>query len=224
MMRIRSFAVALGVLALSATRMAAQTCAGAAPFSAGPIRLGAGLATSEGMKSYGVSMAVGAKAGPFASGSLSRSEYSDIDGSGTSVGIGAGYAIDLNPVKTVQLCPHAGFVYQSGPDIDLGTSTITTSAHAVGFGGSIGNTVPLGPTVDFVPFAGASYLHSSATATFDGTSDTESQDYGEIDVGAGIVLNKTLTLQPSVAIPVGIDGAKSTFQLVFAFNFGSAKP
>jgi hypothetical protein len=220
MMRVRSFVIALGVVALSAARVSAQTCVGAAAFSSGPVRLGAGLATSDGAKSYGVTMAAGAKTGPFASGGLSRIEYSDLDGSGTVVGLGAGYAIDVNPTKTVQFCPLAGFQYQSGPDIDLGGSTLSMSAHAVSLGGSLGGSVPMTPTLDFVPFAGASYIASRATGTLDGTSDSESQSYGEIDVGAGFVINKTLTLQPSVAIPVGVDGAKSAFQLAFAFNFG----
>ena len=73
---------------------------------------------------------------------------------------------------------------------------------------------------DFVPFAAASYVLARATATIGGTSDSDSQDYTEIDIGAGFVFNRTLTIRPSVAIPVGIDGAKSAFQLAFAFNFG----
>jgi hypothetical protein len=43
-------------------------------------------------------------------------------------------------------------------------------------------------------------------------------------VGAGFVINRTLTLQPSAALPVGIDGAKPSFQLTFSLNFGSPKP
>ena len=83
--------------------------------------------------------------------------------------------------------------------------------------------MPVGPTVDFVPFAGAAYFVSRASASAGDVSESESQDYTEIDVGAGFVINKVLTLQPSVAIPVGVDGAKSTFLLAFAFNVGSGK-
>lgn len=222
MMRIGALLVAFGVLALSATRMEAQTCVGTASFSKGPVRLGAGLASTEGVKRYDVSMAAGAKAGPFASGTMSRAEYSDIDGSATVLGVGAGYAIDLNPAKTVQFCPLARFSHQSGPDIDFGTSTITTSFRSFGLGGSLGVVLPIGPTVDFVPFAGASYFVEHASAS-GGTFDPDTQDETKVNVGAGFVVNKTLTLQPSVVIPVGNDGAKSVFQLAFAFNFGSAK-
>jgi len=223
-MRIGSFLVALGIVALSATRMAAQTCAGAASFSSGPIRLGAALASGDGVKSYGVTMGVGSKDNPlFAQGHLGRAEYSDVDANGTLVGLGAGYAIDVNPTKTVQFCPIAAFNYQSGPDIDFGTSKISTTGRAFGIGGALGGTVPVSPTLDVVPFAAASYVLSRVSATLDGDTQSASKDYTEIDIGAGFVLNKTLTLQPAIAIPVGLDGAKSSFQLALSFNFGSQK-
>jgi hypothetical protein len=222
-MRTRSFVVALGIIALSTSRLSAQTCAGAAAFSAGPVRAGAGLATSDGVKSYGVNMAVGAKSGTFASANIARAEYSDIDGSGTLVGIGAGYAADLDPAKTVQFCPQVSYTHQSGPDLDFGTGTIATSAYAIGLGGSFGSTVPVSPTLDLVPFGGASYFISRASATMDDVTDSESQNYTELTLGAGFVFNKTLTLQPAVSIPLGLEGAKSSFQLAFAFNFGAPK-
>ena len=227
-MRTGSLLLALGVLALSATTMEAQTCYGNAPFSAGPVRIGAGLATSEGVKSYGASLAVGTNSGPFALGGVSRTEYSDLDGSGldgsgTSFGISAGYAIDLNPTKTMQVCPYADFDHESGPDIDVGLYTLSTSADAVGFGGSFGGAVRVGPTLDLVPFAGTTYFVSRAWGTLDGETNSESYRYGLIDVGAGFVINKVLTLQPAVSIPIGVEGAKSTFRLDVSYNFGSAK-
>jgi hypothetical protein len=221
-MRLRSLLIALGVVSFAATKMAAQTCAGAAAYSAGPVRIGAGLATTDGAKSYGLTLGVGSKAGAFGSATLSRGEYSDVDASSTAVGVGAGYAFDLNPTHTAQFCPQLSLIHQSGPDIDLGGSALSVTSHAVALGGSLGELVPLTPTLDLVPFGGASYVMSRATATFAGDSQSDSQDYSEIDVGAGFVFNKTFTLQPSLAIPVGLDGAKMSFQLAFAFNFGGA--
>jgi len=221
-MRIASFVVALGVVALSASRMAAQTCTGAASFSAGPIRLGAGLSSGDGFKSYGLNTAVGSRSGLFGYGDVGRAEFSDIDSKGTLYDIGAGYAFDLNSTRTLQFCPEIEVSHQSGPNFDYAGSTLTTSADAVGFGGSLGEVVPVTPTLDVVPFVGAAYAISQAWATYDGQSDTDSERYGEIDVGAGFVIHKTLTLQSSIAIPVGIEGAKSSFQLAFGFNFGSS--
>jgi hypothetical protein len=220
MMRTRSVLFALAVVALSATRLSAQTCVGAAAFSAGPVRLGAGLGTSDGVKSYGVGMAAGAKSGGYVSGGLSRIEYSDLDGSGRSVALGAGWAINMNRSRTVQFCPEVGYQHVSGPDLEYAEYKITTSARAVSYGGAFGGTVAVSPSLDLVPFTGAYYVTTRATATLVTDSRSESQDYGEFDVGAGFVINKTLTLQPSVGIPFGVSEAKSTFEIGFAFNFG----
>lgn len=217
-MRLRSLLIALGVVSFAATKMAAQTCVGAASYSSGPVRLGAGFATTDGAKSYGVTLGVGAKAGAFGSASVSRGEYSDIDASSTGVSLGVGYAMDIDPA--VQFCPVASFIHQSGPDIDFGSGTVTTTSHAFGLGGALGGLVPVTPTLDLVPFVSAAFLASHGSATYQGDTQSDSQNSGEIDLGAGFVINKTLTLQPAVAIPVGVDGAKSTFLLAFAFNFG----
>jgi hypothetical protein len=225
MMRTRSVLFALAVVALPATRLSAQTCIGSASFSAGHVRIGAGLGTSDGVKSYGASLAAGANSGLYASGGLSRFEYSDIDGFGTagsgkSVALDAGVAINLNRSRTVQFCPEVGYQHVSGPDIQYAGYTITTSARAYSYGGTFGGTVAVLPALDLVPFAGAYYVTTRATATLVTDSRSETQNYGEFDVGAGFVINKTLTLHPSVVIPFGVSGAKSTFDIGFAFNFG----
>jgi len=219
-MRARFVGFALAVVALSATRLSAQTCVGSASFASGPIRLGAGLATSDGQKGYGVSVAAGAGSGVYAWGGLSRIEYSDLDGSSKSVTLGAGYAINLNRSRTIQFCPEVGYQRVSGPDIQYAGYTITTSARASSYGGSFGGTVAVLPSLELVPFIGAYYVTSRATATLVTDSRSESQNYGEFDVGAGFVISKLLTLQPSVAIPFGVAGAKSTFGIGLSFNFG----
>jgi hypothetical protein len=220
MMRTRFVVFGLAVVALSGTRLSAQTCVGSASFSAGPVSVGAGLGTSEGVKSYGVSLAAGVNSGLYAGGSLSRIEYADLDGSSSSVAVGAGYAINLNRSRTVQFCPEVAYQHVSGPDIDYAGQKITTSARAFSYGGALGTTVPVLPSLDFVPFTAAYYVTTRATATLATDSESETQNYGEFDVGAGFVIIKALTLQPSVAIPFGISGGKSTFDIGFAFNFG----
>jgi Outer membrane protein beta-barrel domain len=221
---MRRFANALLVCtcALLPAAVGAQACVGAASFSSGPMRLGAGLTISDGLKTYGAQFGVGAEVGPFGSASLSRAEYDNASEAGVVLGLNAGYAIDLTPTKNVQFCPVAGFAYQSGPNVQSTFGDVSASAHAIGFGGSFGGIVPMSPTFDFVPFAGASYLVSQTSVSIGGNSGSVSENHGEVNVGAGFVLNRTLTLQPSVSIPVGVDNAKTSFQIAFAFNFGSS--
>lgn len=216
-------ASAVAVLSFAVvSQLGAQACVGAASFASGPVRIGAGLNVADNAKSYGLQMAAGSSAGPFATATLSRAEYNEVDDAGIVLGVNAGYAIDLTPEKNVQFCPLVGFAYQTGPDVSTTIGTISTSAHAVAFGGSLGGIVPVSPMFDFVPFAGGSYLISQASASTGGASVSNAENYGEINVGAGFVINRILTLQPSVSVPVGLDGGKTSFQIAFAFNFGAS--
>jgi hypothetical protein len=175
------------------------------------------------VKSYGVSLTAGGTVGPFIGGSVSRAEYDQIDAT-TVFGLAGGYAIDFTPTKAVQFCPLVSFGYVSGQDFDVGFGRVSTSAHAFGVGGSIGRTVPASPDFDFIPFAGLSYILSRTSATLNGSSQSDSQDSWEIEAGAGFVMSRRFTLQPSISIPIGINGAKPTYQLTVGFNFGSSSP
>jgi hypothetical protein len=70
--------------------------------------------------------------------------------------------------------------------------------------------------------SGISYVDARATASLNDNSMSTSSDYGVAKVGAGFIVNRRLTLQPSVSIPFGEDGAKSSFTLAFAYTFGSS--
>ena len=65
-------------------------------------------------------------------------------------------------------------------------------------------------------------MDARATASLNDNSMSTSSDYGVAKVGAGFIVNRQLTLQPSVSIPFGEDGAKSSFTLAFAYTFGSS--
>ncbi|MFI5229621.1 MAG: hypothetical protein ACHQWU_11165 [Gemmatimonadales bacterium] len=214
--------IALGAMVALGQALHAQTCIGSASFLSGPARIGAGVSISDNVKSYGLDLAVGAPAGAFGSATVARAEYDGIDGGGTVLGASAGYAIDATPAKTMQFCPQVGYEYQSGPDVDSGFGTISTSAHDFSLGGSFGGRVAASPTFDFVPFASAAYVIARAGETFNGTSSSVSEDFVQIGVGAGFVIGRTLTLQPLVSFPVGLEGGKSIFQIAFALNFGSS--
>jgi hypothetical protein len=222
-MRVRLLSIlAVGMLT-AAPSLGAQTCLGTASYRSGPMRVGAGLQFDDGANTYGAEFGVGSAAGPFGSVGLARTEYKDVDGGATNFAVNGGYAIDLNPVRTVQLCPLAGFAYQSLPDLDTGFGMLSSSVHAVALGGAIGGTIPASPTVDFVPFGGAEFDIAQAKVTFAGGSESHSENYTVVTLGAGLVFNHTLTIQPSVHIPMGLDGAKSSFGLTFAYNFGAAR-
>jgi hypothetical protein len=220
MMRTTPVLVAIA-LDLSAALAAAQTCAGTASFSGHPVQLSAGLSTTKGGKSYAVGMAVGA-AGPFVGVGLSRAEYEGFEGAETDFAARAGYAINLNATKTFQFCPTADFGYGTGPDFVVEATTVHTSGRGMGLGGSIGGVVPVTQTFDFVPSVGGSYEISRVTVSANGVSNSESWHWGGIGVGAGFVINKILSLEPAVSVPLGLGRTQPTFSLNVGFNFGGS--
>jgi hypothetical protein len=91
-----------------------------------------------------------------------------------------------------------------------------------GLGATVGATTALTPTADFVPFASAHYVTVRAKQSVGNSSATFSDDYLALGVGAGFVLNRTVTIQPAVTVPLGLEGGNALFTIAFALNFGSA--
>jgi hypothetical protein len=212
------------VTVFSTERAAGQTCLGTASFGAGLVRAGAAFASTEGVKAYGGNLAVGAPTGPFVDASVARANYDDLDANATAFSIGVGYAIEVAQAGHVQFCPHIAHVRQSGPDFDTGFGVLETSLRASVIGASLGGSVPVSPRLDLVPFVGAAYVATRGTLEEgQGAEQSDTEDSGQLQLGAGLVLDRRLTLQPTVLIPLGAEGANSTFQLLLAWNFGPAR-
>lgn len=209
----------LGIVAatVAATPAAAQRCLGTTSFSAGSIRLGGGLATNDGVQTWGVDVALGRVTGPFGGVEVARTSRRG-SSSRRYVGLMGGYAVDMNPSRTLQFCPVVSLASRSGPMIGAGNF----SGQSFSFGGSIGGVASSGPDFQFVPFGsvayGVAYMNSRTLAS----PRNAYVDYVGVEVGSGMVFNNSVTLKPSVAIPVTLDGANATFRLAFSVNFGTA--
>jgi hypothetical protein len=192
---------ALGLVAGIANTTNAQVCQGTAPFSAGSTRIGAGMQFTDGAKAY------------------VHTQFDDLDAGSNGVSLQGGYSIAMNTSRSVQLCPLVGFAYQSGPDFDTGFGTVSSSLRAFAFGGSIGTTVAMSPTMDFVPFGGALYEMDHFSSSLGGVSSSGDDNTTVIQLGGGFVFNKVFTIQPSVLIPTE-SGSKPTYGISFGYNFG----
>ena len=62
---------------------------------------------------------------------------------------------------------------------------------------------------------------SRAKRSSSGFSESASENYGVLSIGAGFVMNHTVTLRPTASFPVRLKGAKPSFGLSLGFNFGS---
>lgn len=219
-MRFRALLGGCVLAVVAADGLAAQACIGTASFASGPVRVGGAFTVGDHVKGYGLQLEAGATNGLFAGAALSRNDYDNVSASGTNTAVNAGYAINLTPQRNLQVCPVVGYDYQRGPDLHTVFGTAAANSRAGTFGGSLGGVVPVSPTLDFVPFAGVSYLVTRSSAYGGGISSSLSQNYEAVDVGAGFVINRMLTLRPSVAVPVGLKGGKSAFEADVAYSFG----
>ena len=210
---------ALGLVAGIANTTNAQVCQGTAPFSAGSTRIGAAMQFTDGAKSYGGGLAFGSSNSLFGSADYVHTQFDDIDAGSNGVSLQGGYSIAMNTSRSVQLCPLVGFAYQSGPNFDTGFGTVSSSLHAFAFGGSIGTTVAMSPTLDFVPFGGASYEMDHFSSSLGGVSSSGDDNTTVFQLGGGFVFNKVFTIQPSVLIPTE-SGSKPTYGISFGYNFG----
>ena len=211
-----------------ANSLNAQTCAGNASYNAGPMRVGAGFQSTvnadqgAGMKAYGLEFGMGAQNGLY--GAVSYDRWSPESGSGMNgFGVNGGWSYDMNQAKTIQVCPVAAFNYVKLPD----QGGASASDHAFVFGGTIGTTMAMSSTLNFVPFAGIVRQRETVSASAAGTTFSQTESYENITLGAGFVMNRTLTIRPAFVLSAGVPSGTTIpnqFQLGFDYNFGGNSP
>ena len=216
-MRVSLAVVVAAALVAGPTASRAQICLGTAPFSAGPMRIAGAFNVGDQVKAYGAQFAAGAAKGAFGSVAVTRIAYDEASESATDFAISAGYSVDTDSKGKAQFCPVASFTYENPPDF----AGVESSAHSFGLGGAFGGIVSSSPNFDFVPFVSGMYTRASASVSFEGLSESLSQNYGVFTLGAGFVVNHTVTIQPAASFPVGLDGAKPSYGISVGFNFGS---
>jgi hypothetical protein len=214
---VATIVIATGLAGLTG-RSDAQSCVGTASFAAGIVQLGAAAAFTDGAKQYGGELGIGAPHGIFGAVDASSISY---DGGGSSTVIGAKLGYDVSVGHAASFCPIVAYSHVAFPDVNSGGSVFKTSEDVVGFGGAFGVTATVASNLDLVPYLSGEYVHATASESQTGFgSDSQSEDYGVLGVGVGFVVNKMFTFGPSIAVPVGITGGKTTVTIGVAINFG----
>jgi len=215
----------VGVLAAVPAAVSAQTCGGMASFSSGPLRIGGGVGLASNVTNFNVNLNAGSQYGPFGGVSVGRSDIDGNSNSATDVGVNGGYSFELNPQRTLKFCPIAGFNFESGPDRN---PNIDVSSRTLSFGGSLGGLVHTQSTLTLAPFVSASFVDLRRTTRIgNGPSVPLSDRFGLFTFGSGFVINRILTIQPSVAFPVAVNtpafSDDPTFSIGFGVNFGGPR-
>jgi hypothetical protein len=195
-----------------------------ASFSSGPLRVGGGVGLANSVTNFNVNLNAGSQYGPFGGVSVGRSDVDGNANSATDIGVNGGYSFELNPQRTVKFCPIAGFSFESGPDRN---PNVDVSSRALSFGGSLGGLVHTQSTLTLAPFVSASFVDlKQTTRVGNGPSVSLPDQFGLITFGSGFVINRILTIQPSVAFPVAVDPGFSddpVFSIGFGVNFGGPR-
>jgi len=208
----------LFTLALSfvvGARAAAQTCTGMPSFASGSMQLTAGGSFQDGASSFGGTFGLGAPTGLYGKAGLGTTSYDALDGSSLDFSVGGGYQIPLQTSRTAQLCPVASLSIGSGPSDILGTDS-DMSSRTFAFGAALGAQLGNNPQMQIVP--NASFQFANTRVEIDDAAGSES--YGLLTLGTGFVFNSRYSLNPSISLPVGLEGSDASFSLAGAIHFG----
>jgi hypothetical protein len=202
-----------------AAQAAAQTCVGMPSFSSGQMQLAGGGQFADGANSFGGTFGYGTPKGLYGKAGIGSTSYDGLDGSSFDFGVGGGYQVPLHSSRMAELCPVASLSLGSGPNDVLG-SGVDMSSRTIAFGASVGALVNRNPQLRILPNASFQFANSRVKLD-DGTdSAADSQSYGLLTLGTGFVFNSRFSLNPSISLPVGLDGGNTSFGLIGAMNFG----
>ena len=221
---MRTDCLGVAALLLGLTGVAGgQTCLGLASFASGIVRAEGAIQFEAGGNAYGAGLAAGAPGGVFASGDVSRSSFDALDESAAGFTTTAGYAVNLVRREGLQVCPVVGFAHQSGPNFTNGAGSFTSSSNAFAFGASLGSMFTASPAFSLAPFTAVTRETDHVSTNDFGTDVSISQSHYNIQLGVGLVIDRTITFQPAVSLPAGLSGGRPTYSFAFSLNFGPKK-
>jgi Outer membrane protein beta-barrel domain len=209
-MKFHSIVSAVAGIAVCATAATAQVCQGDLSFRGSPKHVGAAMGLGDVVTSFGAGLTAGHPKGWFGGGSLGMASYDGIDSKSVALGGGIGYAMPVAKGSQWQMCPGATLSLGFGPNFDVGGASTHTSSQTLALGLSLGTSVPMNKTVRLLPFGSASLAHTRIAAKVNGTSNSLSDNYLLLGMGAGFQFSPSLVVRPSLALAAGADLADDT--------------
>jgi hypothetical protein len=218
----RTSIVALAVLASVAISSAdAQTCEGRPGRAAGNVLLGAGFTSGDDATQFSAGV-TGLGANVYGGASLGTISYDDFSGSTTTVGGAMGYQLAVGTTGRAQICPWVGADFGFGPK-DIEGTGIDASARAISAGLTWGFRASESPDFAMIPTFGAGVVSSELKLT-DGVDDfTESETFGQVTLGVGLLFARQFSVKPFVLIPVGLEGANASFGISASLAVGAKR-
>jgi hypothetical protein len=206
-------------LTLLSTQAAAQTCVGMPSFSSGHMQLAGGGTFADGTSSFGGTFGYGTPKALYGKAGIGTTSYDGFDGSSFDLSLGGGYQIPLKASRVAQLCPVANLTIGSGPNDILGAG-VDMSSRTFAFGAAVGALVGHSSQVNILPNASFQFANTRISMDDGTTSAAGSESYALLTLGTGFVFNSRFSVNPSISIPMGLDGGNTSFGLMGAMNFG----
>lgn len=196
--------VGLAAIIVAASNLSAQVCNGIAPFSAGNMRVGAGVRMPDGATVFDGEFAVSARTGLYGGATIAIIDPSGVADGSTVFGGFLGKPMMVDAKKTVEMCPQ-GYI-QFGEN----------STNAFGFGITLGKNFAQ-TSFNLIPYGGA-FLSRDDYGLADDMNLT-------LQGGAGFVLNKQWTIRPYLTLPLTdsgplTSGPDAVFGIMALLNFG----
>lgn len=214
----RILLLSLALPLLLGSKAAAQACAGMPSFASGPMQITAGGSFADGASSFGGTFGYGQANGLYGKAGIGTTSYDGFDGSSLDFGVGGGYQIPLQTSRRAELCPIASLSFGSGPNDLVGG--VDMSSRNIAFGATMGALLGTNAQMQFLPHAGFQFANTRVAFDDGTTSVAGSESYGLLTLGTGFLFNSRFSLNPSINIPVGLDGSDASFGLAGAINFG----
>jgi hypothetical protein len=200
-------------------KAAAQSCVGMPSFSSGQMQVTAGGQFADGTSSFAGTFGLGRPTGLYGKAALGTTSYDGLDGSSVDFGVSGGYQLALKNTRGAQLCPVASLSIGSGPN-DVGGAGLDMSSRTFSFGAAMGAVMAQSAQMQIVPNASFQFANTRLSVDDGTTSTSGSESYGLLTLGSGFVFNSRFSVNPSISIPMGLDGGNTSFGLVGAMNFG----
>lgn len=209
---IRLASLVFALVSLPAVAQA-QLCTGRVGPEAGNIQFGGHFSSGQGTREVGV-RGGGLRHSRFGFASLGSIRRDDVPGSTLAIGAGGGYRFPLGTSGNAELCPViAGFIGIGPKDIE--GSGVDASMRGAQVGVTLGIRGSSRTGMSLIPTMSATIARSSSRFSYLTESLEESETYGALTVGVGMVLGRRFTALPSVSIPIG----RADLDLVAGFSF-----
>jgi hypothetical protein len=215
----RILLLSLALPLLLGSKAAAQACAGMPSFTSGPMQLAAAGSFTDGASSFGGTFGYGVPNGLYGKAGVGTTSYDAFDGSSFDFGLAGGYQVPLHTSRKAELCPIASLSFGSGPNDVIG-SGVDMSSRNFAFGAAVGAQVGNSSQMQILPNASFQFANTRVELDDGTTSESGSESYALLTLGTGFVFNSRFSLNPSVSLPIGLDGSDASFALGGAIQFG----